>query len=169
MALDPQPRPVASTVIENEIPAYRAISPLAVLSLVLGLLSLLCFTDPSFLVVAALAVTAGLLADRKIQRMPDVLTGRRLAQAGVALGLLLTRRETSRGGWIALLLAAGAVGQTGIVNTFCHGHIPVFLSLVRAILGAVLGSVLGVAAWALVDKVLGRSGVKGNLPNASTP
>ena len=84
MALDPHP---ASTAIENEIPTYRAIRPMAVVSLVLGLLALLCFVDPGFLVVAAAAVVAGVLADRKIRRMPEALTGRRLAQAGVALGL----------------------------------------------------------------------------------
>ncbi|RYG30129.1 hypothetical protein EON81_25460 [bacterium] len=74
----------------------------------------------------------------------------------VALGIFLTRRDKVNGGWIALLLAAGAVGQTGIVNTFCHGHIPIVLSLARAILGAILGSVLGVALWAFVDRLLSK-------------
>ena len=88
MALEPHPSPAASTAIENEIPAYRAISPLAIVSLILGLLSLLSFTDAWFLALSGLAVVAGLLADRKIQRMPDVFTGRRIAQAGMALGLI---------------------------------------------------------------------------------
>jgi hypothetical protein len=74
--------------IENEIPAYRAISPRAVAALILGVLSVLAFADWRFLVLSALAVVLGWTADRNIQRWPDVLTGRRLAQAGVGLGLI---------------------------------------------------------------------------------
>jgi hypothetical protein len=79
--------PVAP-VIENEIPAYRAVSAQAVLALILGLISVLCFASLYFLAVAALAVVVGFLADRKIQRLSDILTGRGLAQAGVGLGLI---------------------------------------------------------------------------------
>ena len=93
MAIDPSapPRPAQDQgvpAIENEIPAYRAISGMAIASLVLGLLSALSFADLTFLVAAAGAVGAGVLADRKVRRMPDMLTGRGLAQAGVFLGLI---------------------------------------------------------------------------------
>lgn len=74
--------------IENELPTYRAISPMAVFSLILGLIALFCFADFYFLVAAAAAVVTGFLADRKIRRMPDVLTGRGFAQAGIAMGLI---------------------------------------------------------------------------------
>jgi hypothetical protein len=77
-----------ASAIENEIPAYRAISPQAVLALILGVLSVLSFASWYFLVFAAAAVLVGFLADRKIQRLSDVLTGRGLAQAGVGLGLI---------------------------------------------------------------------------------
>ncbi|CAN5525412.1 DUF5693 family protein [soil metagenome] len=72
----------------------------------------------------------------------------------VALGLLLTRRQKINGGWIALLIAMGAVGQTGLLNTFCHGHIPFLLSFARTLIGLVMGSLLGIVAWAIVDRFL---------------
>jgi len=83
---DPESR-VASP-IENEIPAYRAISPLAITSLILGALAILSFAHWFFLSFAALAVVLGFLADRKIGRFSDVLTGRGFAQAGIGLGLI---------------------------------------------------------------------------------
>jgi len=79
---------VAVPAVDNEIPAYRAISPAAVISLVLGVLALLSFAHWFFLSCAVLAVAFGIHADRKIQRYSDTLTGRRLAQAGTALGLV---------------------------------------------------------------------------------
>ena len=62
-----------------------------------------------------------------------------------------------RGGWIALLLLLGAVGQTSVVNTLCHLHIPVVLSLARIGIGLLLGAIFGFAAWAAVAAVLRRS------------
>ena len=93
MALDQNVSPVApettrGAAIENEIPAYRAISSMAVISLIFGLLSPLCFAAETFLSLAVVAIVLGLLADRKIQRFPDVLTGRGLAQSGITLGLI---------------------------------------------------------------------------------
>jgi hypothetical protein len=95
MALDPnvtptapQSAPTRGSAIENEIPTYRAISPQAVLALVFGVLALFSVTHLIFLVFALAAVVTGALADRKIQRLSDVLTGRRLARAGIALGLV---------------------------------------------------------------------------------
>ena len=86
-----------SPVIENELPAYRAVSPGAVVALILGVGSVLSFTSYWFLALAALAALIGFLADRKIQRMPDVLTGRGIAQAGIGLALVfgLTAVSTS--------------------------------------------------------------------------
>jgi hypothetical protein len=78
----------AAPVIENEIPAYRAVSAQAVLALILGLISVFCFASLYFLIVAVLAVVVGFLADRKIQKLSDILTGRGFAQAGVGLGLV---------------------------------------------------------------------------------
>jgi len=89
--------PTRGSAIENEIPAYRAISPGAVISLIFGVLALFCFADYLFLPCAAFAVVIGLLADRKIQRYPEVLTGRGLAQAGIALGLIFGLASVTTG------------------------------------------------------------------------
>jgi hypothetical protein len=74
--------------IENELPTYRAISSRAVLSLICGVLAIFSFANPFFYLFALLAIVLGFSADRSIQRFSDVLTGRGLAKAGVALGLV---------------------------------------------------------------------------------
>ncbi len=93
MAVDPNftpPTPDASriSVIENEIPAYRAVNPQAVLSLLLGLLGLLSFTNWFFLVFSVTAVLFGLYAERRIRRDPEIWTGLRLAQIGTVMGMV---------------------------------------------------------------------------------
>lgn len=76
------------SAIENELPTYRAISPRAVLSLLCGFLSLFCIAHWVFYIFAVLAIELGFMADWNIKRYPDMLTGRGLAQAGAALGLV---------------------------------------------------------------------------------
>lgn len=46
------------------------------------------------------------------------------------------------------LIAVGAIGQTSIVNTLCHLHTPLEISLIRIGLGVVVGLALGLAVWA---------------------
>lgn len=73
--------------IENEIPTYRAISRLAVASMACGFMSLFSFAGSAFYLFSALALILGILAKRAINRMPDVLTGAGIANAGIAMGL----------------------------------------------------------------------------------
>lgn len=96
MATDPlstrtiaaEPASPSDAVIENEFPAYRAISRGAVFAAMFGALSIFCFADPwYFLIFPILAIVTGVLADRRIQRFSDVLAGRKIAQAGIAMGL----------------------------------------------------------------------------------
>lgn len=77
----------------------------------------------------------------------------------VALGMLstITRRPslaTKWGGWTALMLMIGAIGQTGIVNTLCHLHIPLELSFARIFLGMAIGCMIGLGVWALVSRMI---------------
>jgi hypothetical protein len=51
--------------------------------------------------------------------------------------------------WGAMLLTIGAIGQTSIVNTMCHLHTPVLISISRILIGWVLGGILGGLLWAL--------------------
>ncbi len=105
-----QPLDQPSSAIENEIPSYRAISPMAVASLVFGVLALFTFTsttwwitmffnvlagtwqDPPisalYYVSAILAILTGRLALRKIRKYPDLFTGASFARAGIALGII---------------------------------------------------------------------------------
>jgi hypothetical protein len=85
--LTPAPGTSGSSAIDNEIASYRAINPHAVISLILGILSLLTFTNLSFLLLAATAVVFGVYANRRIRRDPEIWTGRGMAQAGIALGI----------------------------------------------------------------------------------
>jgi Domain of unknown function (DUF4190) len=80
--------PPTSSAIENELPTYRAISNRAVASVICGVLASFSFAHLGFLVFAVLAVVLGLSANVAIKRAPDILTGRRLANAGIALGLI---------------------------------------------------------------------------------
>ena len=80
--------PADSSPIENELPTYRAISSRAVLSILCGILGIFSIANSFFFIFAVLAVVLGFSADWNIQRYPDILTGRRLAQTGVAMGLI---------------------------------------------------------------------------------
>jgi hypothetical protein len=50
-------------------------------------------------------------------------------------------------GWAALLLMLGGVGLTDVVNTLCHLHTPVKVSLTRDLLGIVIGVGVGAIVW----------------------
>lgn len=64
---------------------------------------------------------------------------------------LMANRPRSRP-WIALLILAGMAGQTSMVNTLCHLHTPVVLSLMRNLVGLIVGGILGFVLWALIQR-----------------
>lgn len=66
-------------------------------------------------------------------------------------------RRTSLLGWTALVLTVGAVGQTSIVNTLCHLHIPVMISVVRVLYGVVLGCIVGSILWLVAGRLLPKA------------
>ncbi|HOS42735.1 MAG TPA: DUF5693 family protein, partial [Armatimonadota bacterium] len=49
-----------------------------------------------------------------------------------------------------ILLLGGAIGQVDVLNTFCHAHTPVLLSLLRVVNGLGLGVILGLIAILLL-------------------
>ena len=79
----------------------------------------------------------------------------------VAIGMLY-RYSTASGqsnrpsmmGWVALAMGLAAVGQTGIVNTLCHGHVPAVLSIARILIGCLLGSIIGIGIWLGASRLL---------------
>jgi hypothetical protein len=48
------------------------------------------------------------------------------------------------------LLVVGAIGQTSIVNTMCHLHTPIHLSLIRIAIGLLFGSIIGALGWLIL-------------------
>ena len=103
MAIDQTPSPSASPpessaipAIDNEFPTYRAISSMAVLSLIFGLASVFCYAHLVFLLLSAGAVILGWVALRKIRQFPDVLTGAGLARVGIGIGLLFGLTSLTR-------------------------------------------------------------------------
>jgi hypothetical protein len=124
-------RAKAPPAIENELPTYRAISARAVFSLICGVLASFSFAHWFFLVFAVLAVVFGILANVAIKRHPDMLTGRGLANAGAAMGLvfglvvstygavhdfILTREASRFGKYYAKLLEQDSFGDILMYN-----------------------------------------------------
>ena len=80
----------------------------------------------------------------------------------IGIGLLAyvkgnKERMERLGSWATLALMVGAMGQTDIVNTMCHLHTPVYLSLLRIAEGVVLGSIIGLVLWMIVKRLLIRT------------
>lgn len=67
----------------------------------------------------------------------------------VAVALLLTRRVQ----WLPLAMFLGAIGQASIVNTFCHLHSPLMVSLQRTAWGVLIGIAIGAAVWWTLRRV----------------
>jgi hypothetical protein len=56
---------------------------------------------------------------------------------------------------VLLLLLLGAVGQASLVNTFCHLHTPLLISLVRTANGLWLGLAIGSLVVWVWDRLRG--------------
>jgi len=93
-------------------------------------------------------------------RTKEFMIGHPLLIIGIGMLSHITRNPkqlTKLGGWTALCLMVGAMGQTDIVNTLTHLHIPVALSLLRIVLGAILGCIIGFGLWMVVKRLLPES------------
>jgi len=87
MSVDLEHRPSDEALVE-QYSQYRAISATAVISCVLGVLSAAIFLGWVFAVIPLLGLIMGTLAILRIRRNPAELSGRGVAQAGIALSLL---------------------------------------------------------------------------------
>jgi hypothetical protein len=72
-----------------------------------------------------------------------------------ALMLAVAMALRGRTRWVLVLLLLGAVGQTSLVNTYCHLHSPIFVSLLRSAHGLWLGIAIGVIAIWVWDRFRG--------------
>jgi len=80
----------------------------------------------------------------------------------IGIGLLMViQRDPSQlkrlGSWATLAIMVGAMGQTSIVNTMCHLHTPVILSIERIAEGIVIGSIIGLLIWMIVKPWIVRT------------
>ena len=54
--------------------------------------------------------------------------------------------------WVLPLLVIGAVGQSSLMDTFCHLHTPLLVSALRGLIGWALGAVFGALVWTAVAR-----------------
>jgi hypothetical protein len=81
-------------------------------------------------------------------RTKEFLFGHPLLVMGLALAYSGRRKG------LPIFLLAGAIGQASLLNTFCHIHTPLMISLLRAIIGLVLGGVFGAAAYLVLKRFI---------------
>ncbi|HRJ26264.1 MAG TPA: DUF5693 family protein [Fimbriimonadaceae bacterium] len=93
-------------------------------------------------------------------RTKEFLIGHPLMVLGLCWLARLQRKgggQESAHGWALALLAAGAIGQTSMVNTLCHLHTPIDISLARIGIGWVLGGILGLVGWGAFQALILRT------------
>ncbi len=69
-----------------------------------------------------------------------------LGHPALFLALALSSAGIARAAWVPLLLI-GVIGQASVVNTLCHIHTPLALSLPRILLGWALGVIIGTLVY----------------------
>lgn len=118
-------------------------------------------------VLAMLVIRSGnevsgavLPGEQQLRALLDRLLGVRPRTKEVFLGhpvlllaLLLTLRRARPGLWIAFAL--GAIGQVSLLNSFCHTHTPLLLTLLRVFNGVWIGIIGGLILCALWDRLGG--------------
>lgn len=92
-------------------------------------------------------------------RTKEFLIGHPAFVLGLALLAFLRNNPTDSRHYLLrpaalALVAIGAIAQTSVVNTLCHLHTPLLLSLARILTGHILGCIIGLAVWALVRALL---------------
>ena len=83
-------------------------------------------------------------------RTKEFLIGYPALLVGIAFALRGRRQ------WAAILVVVGSIGLVSALNTFCHVHTPLALSLVRTLNGLVVGCAVGAIAYWLVRDLPGR-------------
>lgn len=92
-------------------------------------------------------------------RTKEFLLGHPLMVTGLWVWSMYLRQKLQWMGILgALLLAAGAIGQTSIVNTMCHLHTPLLVSVERIGIGWLLGGIFGLLLVSVASFWLKRVG-----------
>ena len=122
LSAEPNPHP-ASTLFSdeqeplfNEIASYKAVVPSALISPILGGLSILSFIHYYFAFSGLLAIVLGVHALRKIKRYPDLWMGEKFAKVGIVLGLLFclsSQTISATQAWMRIRAASNFAKQYG--------------------------------------------------------
>lgn len=76
----------------------------------------------------------------------------------------LTAALGGRRNWAALLMVLGTIGEVSVLNTFCHIHTPIEMSIIRVAIGAVLGLILGIGLLLMFSRGRKASVISGKEP-----
>ncbi|MBX3119853.1 MAG: hypothetical protein KF784_12365 [Fimbriimonadaceae bacterium] len=94
-------------------------------------------------------------------RTKEFMIGHPALIIGIGM-LIMSKTKADFPKWLpgaaALLLAVGAIGSTSVVNTMCHLHTPVELSLTRVGVGLISGGILGLVLWTLIKRLIPQAG-----------
>lgn len=129
-------------------PVTVGLAGVVLASLVLLILVLLRTGNEPGVDVSDLEMKMRLLLERYLLARPrtkEFLVG----HPALLLALALSAAGIGRTMWIPLLLV-GVIGQASVVNTLCHIHTPLALSVPRILLGCVLGVIIGTLAFVVI-------------------
>lgn len=73
-----------------------------------------------------------------------------------ALAVSLWMALKGKRSWLPLTVFLAAIGQVSVLNTFCHLHTPIAVSLLRVAVGFVMGGLFGLAALWLIARISKR-------------
>lgn len=96
-------------------------------------------------------------------RTKEFLFGYPLLVFGLALA------ATGRRNWYLLFLCAGAIAQADLLDTFCHIHTPLLISVIRSLLGWILGAVFGTVLYLVYRRFFGSSPVAAEAAGRLSP
>lgn len=83
-------------------------------------------------------------------RTKEFLIGYPALLVGIAFALRGRRQ------WAAPLIVIGSIGLVSALNTFCHIHTPLFISVWRVINGVIVGGLIGAIVYLIVRNLPGR-------------
>jgi uncharacterized membrane protein YidH (DUF202 family) len=83
-------------------------------------------------------------------RTKEFLIGYPALVVGIGMALRGMRQ------WAAPLIVIGSIGLVSALNTFCHIHTPIELSVFRVINGAIVGGLIGLAVLMIVGRKPGK-------------
>jgi hypothetical protein len=127
---------------------WQAVAGLIAL-VVLALLVMRSGNDPG-VGVSAFELKIRALLDRLLYARPRFKEF--LVHPILLLGLALAARRQRA--WALPLVLVGTIGQVSFLNTFCHLHTPLLVSLWRAGLGLFFGLLLGLALIGIAERLL---------------